>query len=50
MTGYNAHEFIIDFSEYKADSGIDAIDAAKRLQDFGKCMPLLSVLLTSYSD
>lgn len=33
--GANAHEFIIDFSEYKESTGIDAIDVAKRLQDFG---------------
>lgn len=35
IIGYNAHEFIIDFAEYKEACGVDAIDAAKRLQDFG---------------
>jgi len=32
----NAHEFILSFAEYKEAAGVDAIDVAKRLQDFGK--------------
>ncbi|XP_067928205.1 glycine dehydrogenase (decarboxylating), mitochondrial-like [Watersipora subatra] len=40
--GYNAHEFIIDFAEYKEKCGVDSIDAAKRLQDFGFHSPTVS--------
>ena len=30
-----AHEFILDAREFKESAGIEAIDIAKRLQDFG---------------
>lgn len=36
-----AHEFIIDLREYK-DKGIEAIDIAKRLQDYGFHAPTLA--------
>ncbi|KAF6029658.1 GLDC [Bugula neritina] len=45
--GYNAHEFIIDFSEYKAKCGVEAVDAAKRLQDFGFHAPTVSYPVTN---
>jgi glycine dehydrogenase len=39
--GLNAHEFIIDFSEFNA-AGIHGEDAAKRLIDFGFHAPTMS--------
>lgn len=33
--GFCAHEFIIDCRDFKKDSGIEVIDIAKRLQDYG---------------
>jgi glycine dehydrogenase len=30
-----AHEFILDAREFKESAGIEAIDIAKRLQDYG---------------
>ena len=33
--GMCAHEFILDAREFKDSAGIEAIDIAKRLQDFG---------------
>ena len=33
--GMCAHEFILDAREFKESAGIEAIDIAKRLQDFG---------------
>ena len=33
--GYCAHEFIVDAKDFKK-YGIEAIDIAKRLQDYGK--------------
>ena len=33
--GLCAHEFIIDCRDFKKDSGIEVIDIAKRLQDYG---------------
>ena len=35
--GLCAHEFIMDCRDFKKDTGIEVIDIAKRLQDFGKC-------------
>jgi glycine dehydrogenase len=37
-----AHEFIIDLRPFKASAGIEAIDIAKRLQDFGFHAPTVS--------
>ena len=31
-----AHEFILDCRDFKKDTGIEVIDIAKRLQDFGE--------------
>ena len=39
--GYCAHEFIIDVSGFKA-VGIEAVDIAKRLQDYGLHSPTMS--------
>jgi glycine dehydrogenase len=33
--GMCAHEFILDVREFKGSAGIEAIDIAKRLQDYG---------------
>jgi glycine dehydrogenase len=33
--GMCAHEFILDVREFKESAGIEAIDIAKRLQDYG---------------
>ncbi|PFH58506.1 hypothetical protein XA68_13591 [Ophiocordyceps unilateralis] len=40
--GRCAHEFIIDARPFKASSGIEAIDIAKRLQDYGFHAPTMS--------
>lgn len=40
--GRCAHEFILDVRSFKASSGIEAADIAKRLQDFGFHAPTLS--------
>lgn len=37
-----AHEFILDVRGFKATSGIEAIDIAKRLQDYGFHAPTMS--------
>ena len=37
LPGYCAHEFIVDAKDFKK-FGIEAIDIAKRLQDYGKEM------------
>lgn len=34
--GYVAHEFILDCRGFKNSAGIEAVDIAKRLQDYGK--------------
>lgn len=34
--GFVAHEFILDCRGFKATSGIEAVDIAKRLQDYGE--------------
>lgn len=41
-SGFNAHEFIIDTREFKAKSGVEAVDIAKRLQDYGCHAPTIS--------
>jgi len=33
--GMCAHEFILDVRQFKESAGIEAIDIAKRLQDYG---------------
>ncbi|VVT56130.1 uncharacterized protein SAPINGB_P004841 [Magnusiomyces paraingens] len=40
--GLCGHEFIIDMRPFKATSGIEAIDIAKRLQDYGFHAPTMS--------
>ena len=42
ISGYNAHEFIIDFNGIKNDSGISVEDVAKRLMDYGLHAPTMS--------
>ncbi|GMM34609.1 glycine decarboxylase subunit P [Saccharomycopsis crataegensis] len=37
-----AHEFIIDLRKLKAEAGVEAIDVAKRLQDYGFHAPTMS--------
>ena len=38
----NAHEFIIDVREYKKTAGVEAVDIAKRLMDYGFHSPTMS--------
>ena len=33
--GFCAHEFIIDCRDFKKSTGVEVIDIAKRLQDYG---------------
>jgi len=40
--GFCAHEFIIDCREFKKTSGIEVMDIAKRLQDYGFHAPTMS--------
>mmetsp|Transcript_32791 Transcript_32791/g.99136 ORF Transcript_32791/g.99136 Transcript_32791/m.99136 type:complete len:999 (+) Transcript_32791:861-3857(+) len=40
--GRVAHEFILDISEFKESTGVEAADIAKRLQDFGLHAPTVS--------
>ncbi|XP_019851639.1 PREDICTED: glycine dehydrogenase (decarboxylating), mitochondrial-like isoform X1 [Amphimedon queenslandica] len=40
--GFNAHEFILDTRCFKNTSGIEAIDIAKRMQDYGFHAPTVS--------
>jgi len=42
QNGLNAHEFIIDARPFKKSAGIEAIDIAKRLMDFGFHAPTMS--------
>ncbi|MEC9377190.1 MAG: aminomethyl-transferring glycine dehydrogenase [Candidatus Neomarinimicrobiota bacterium] len=42
ISGYNAHEFIIDLRELKKESGIGDEDIAKRLMDYGFHAPTMS--------
>ena len=34
--GFNAHEFILDISPFESRAGVEAVDVAKRLQDYGE--------------
>ncbi len=34
--GFCAHEFIVDCRDFKKTTGVEVIDIAKRLQDYGK--------------
>ncbi|KAF2828582.1 glycine dehydrogenase [Ophiobolus disseminans] len=40
--GRCAHEFILDLRGFKASAGVEAIDVAKRLQDYGFHAPTMS--------
>lgn len=40
--GYCAHEFIVDAKDFKKTAGVEAIDIAKRLQDYGFHAPTVS--------
>ena len=42
VTGRVAHEFILDFRDFKASSGVSVEDVAKRLIDFGFHAPTVS--------
>lgn len=42
ITGFVAHEFIIDCRDFKKTTGIEVIDIAKRLQDYGFHAPTMS--------
>lgn len=42
LTGFAAHEFIIDVSRFKERANIEAVDIAKRLQDYGFHAPTVS--------
>ncbi|ELU04682.1 hypothetical protein CAPTEDRAFT_173618 [Capitella teleta] len=41
-TGFVAHEFILDCRDFKKESGVEVIDIAKRLQDYGFHAPTMS--------
>ena len=41
-TGRSAHEFIVDLRPFKQTAGIEAIDIAKRLMDYGFHAPTMS--------
>ncbi len=41
-TGRSAHEFIIDLRPFKQSAGIEAVDVAKRLMDYGFHAPTMS--------
>jgi len=40
--GLSAHEFIIDMRQFKKGSGVEAVDVAKRLMDYGFHAPTMS--------
>merc|ERR1719479_359896 len=40
--GLVAHEFIIDVRDFKKSAGVEAVDIAKRLMDFGFHAPTMS--------
>jgi len=42
VNGFSAHEFILDTSGFKKTCGVEAVDIAKRLQDFGYHAPTMS--------
>jgi glycine dehydrogenase len=41
-SGLVAHEFILDLREFKASAGVEAMDVAKRLMDYGFHAPTVS--------
>ncbi|MGQ0695312.1 MAG: aminomethyl-transferring glycine dehydrogenase [Nitrospiraceae bacterium] len=41
-TGLVAHEFIVDLRQFKESAGVDAMDVAKRLMDYGFHAPTVS--------
>tara|TARA_B110000444_G_C18802312_1_gene578075 strand:- start:1019 stop:1738 length:720 start_codon:yes stop_codon:yes gene_type:complete len=41
-SGFNAHEFIVDFRDIKSKTGISEEDVAKRLMDYGFHAPTMS--------
>lgn len=43
--GFVAHEFILDVRPFKKSANIEAVDVAKRLQDYGKMnySPLIGI-------
>ena len=41
-TGFAAHEFIIDVGRFKELANVEAVDIAKRLQDYGFHAPTVS--------
>lgn len=43
FVGYVAHEFILDVRPFKKTANIEAVDVAKRLQDYG-ARPALTLL------
>uniref|UniRef100_H2YW88 Glycine cleavage system P protein n=1 Tax=Ciona savignyi TaxID=51511 RepID=H2YW88_CIOSA len=45
--GFVAHEFIIDTRGFEATSGVEAVDIAKRLQDYGFHAPTMSWPVTN---
>ena len=45
--GRCAHEFILDTRQFKESAGIEAVDVAKRLQDFGFHAPTMSWPVTN---
>jgi len=42
MTGRSAHEFIVDLRPFKQSAGIESVDLAKRLMDYGFHAPTMS--------
>ena len=42
LKGFAAHEFIIDVSRFKESANVEAVDIAKRLQDYGFHAPTVS--------
>ncbi len=42
VTGHVAHEFILDLRPFKESSGVEAMDVAKRLMDYGFHAPTVS--------
>ena len=41
-TGFVAHEFILDLRQFKETAGVEAMDVAKRLMDYGFHAPTVS--------
>lgn len=42
QNGFVAHEFILDMRDFKKTTGVEAMDVAKRLQDYGFHAPTVS--------